>query len=1194
MGTMQGKVLVANRGVVACRIFRTAKRLGLSTVAVYSPADQASLHVRMADEAVALSGNSTADSYLDGNTLLGIATAMGVGVIHPGYGFLSENPQFAAEVEAAGLAFAGPTAEQMKAFAKKEDARRMAQAQNVPLLPGSELLDSPEQAVTTAEKVGYPVMLKSSAGGGGIGMQVCRNATELGSGFESVKRLGQAHFGSADLFLERYIERARHVEVQIFGDGRGRVVTLGERDCSLQRRNQKVIEETPAPGLSPVVRESLAEAAKRLGEAVGYRSAGTVEFLYDPETEQFFFLEVNTRLQVEHGVTEEVYGVDLVEWMLRGALGDWDFFSRDYEATGVSAQARLYAESPALDFQPRSGVVSHWKPPENVRVETWVEAGTEVSPHYDPMLAKIIVHSPDRRTALTQLQQALTTLEVDGVEHNADYLIEVLGDERVQSGQVYTRLLSEFNYRPAAAVVLDGGIETLVVDWPGRTGYWHVGVPPSGPFDDLSFRLCNVVLGNEPAASGLEFAVRGPSLRFLTATEICLGGADFEATLDGKPVALYQVHKLSPGSVLSVGTCHGPGLRGYLAWRGGLEVPEYLGSTTTFRLGQFGGYHGRAVLAGDLLRWKPELKTSERLAESPTIDPPKFVHHWLLGVAYGPHGAPDFFTPADIDAIFSTNWEVHYNSARTGVRLIGPKPEWARKDGGEAGLHPSNLHDNAYQVGAIDFTGDMPIILGPDGPSLGGFVCPGVVLQSELWKVGQLRPGDTVRFFPVTLDSADTHRLAVEEYVKSQASIAAPLIHGHAERLEPVVLGGEQVGVCYRRQGDCGLLVEYGPMALDLGLRLRVQSLYEALRDRGRPGLLDLTPGIRSLQVRYDPAQITIDELVSYLEQIESALPAHDQLSMPSRRVYLPLCWDDPSTRLAIQRYMQSVRPDAPWCPDNIEFIRRINGLDSREEVQEIVFAADYLVMGLGDVYLGAPVATPLDPRHRLVTTKYNPARTWTPENAVGIGGAYMCIYGMEGPGGYQFVGRTVPVWNRYRKTHSFSKPWLLRFFDRIRFYPVTSEELGKLRLDILTGVYEPECEPGAFTLHDYEAFLETEKMSIDAFRKSQRQAFEEERARWASEPSQEEELATDAWSTPGVLSAGQRGLLCPTAGAVWKVLVEAGDEVQAGQDLVVIESMKMEIHCPSPCSGRVHEICVTEGRSVRPGEVLLCIQEAL
>ncbi|MFD3426412.1 5-oxoprolinase/urea amidolyase family protein [Nocardia fluminea] len=654
--------------------------------------------------------------------------------------------------------------------------------------------------------------------------------------------------------------------------------------------------------------------------------------------------------------------------------------------------------------------------------------------------------------------------------------------------------------------VVRPGMQTTVQDWPGRIGYWHIGVPPSGPMDDLSFRSGNRVLGNPEGAPGLECTLGGPALRFSEPTWVCVTGAVADVRVDGVPVEQWRTVEVPAGGVLDVGAIRGPGMRTYILVSGGIAVDEFLGSASTFTLGKFGGGTGAALRAGESLTLGAP---STRLAPAvPMADQPAFAHRWELAVTEGPHGAPEFFTRNDFDTIIGTDYEVHFNSDRTGVRLIGPKPEWARTDGGEAGLHPSNIHDNAYTVGALDFTGDTPILLGPDGPSLGGFVCPVTVVAADRWKLGQLTPGDKVRFVPIRSEHAAP---AAELGARRRACFGTVLSAGRdgddgiLRRTEV----DDETGVTYRRQGDDGVLVEYGTLTLDLGLRARVHALHQHLVAIGRRGVIELTPGIRSLQIRVDPAVLPITRLLDLLAEAEAQLPNSDQLVVPSRTVHLPLSWDDPSTREAITRYMHGVRADAPWCPWNIEFIRRMNGLPAVEDVYKTVFDAEYLVLGLGDVYLGAPVATPTDPRHRLVTTKYNPARTWTPENAVGIGGAYLCIYGMEGPGGYQFVGRTTQVWNhRARPTGTagpgvdrfptdHETPWLLRYFDRIRWHPVEAEELLDLRADFAAGKVDITTENGDFRLADYRKFLSENADSISEFRALQADAFAEERQSW-------------------------------------------------------------------------------------------------
>ena len=1207
------KVLVANRGAIACRIIRTLRRMGVVAVAIYSEADADSAHVAMADESVCVGPAAVSSSYLAMQRIIEAALATGAQAIHPGYGFLSENARFVEACEAAGLAFIGPTPQQMRVFGLKHTARALATQAGVPLLPGTGLLADLEDALVQADAIGYPVMLKSSAGGGGIGMQMCRQADELRAAFDSVKRLAQSNFSDAGVFLERYITDARHIEVQIFGDGAGEVLALGERDCSLQRRNQKVMEETPAPNLRAEVRRGLLETACKLARMAAYRSAGTVEFVVDASTQAFYFLEVNARLQVEHGVTEAVTGVDLVEWMVRLAAGDMPpLHTLRVVPRGHAVQARLYAEDPAKNFQPSTGLLTEVHFPADLRVDTWIERGTEVSAHYDPMLAKLIAHGDNREQALARLDQALGETRIAGLESNLGYLRALMGFAPFVDGRHTTRSLAGFTAPSHAIDVLSPGVQTSVQDWPGRLGYWDVGVPPSGPMDGLALRLANRLVGNREGDAALEITVAGPTLSFRSTQRVAVTGAPIELMLDGVPVAMGNALSVTAGQTLRIGRITGAGCRAYLSVSGGIDVPAYLGSRSTFTLGQFGGHGGRVLRAGDVLHVGPAAALPAMDAATAAALTPAYGTHWDIGVLAGPHAAPDFFTPQDIEMFFATDWQVHYNSSRTGVRLIGPKPTWARRDGGEAGLHPSNIHDNAYAIGAVDFTGDMPVILGPDGPSLGGFVCPATVVQAELWKLGQLSPGNTVRFKPLrqqeAAELAHARHAALTLPAPPMPVAAEPSASGPAqsELMDAAVLyrspdQGHGVEVVYRRAGDAYVLIEFGELKLDLALRFRVHALMtclQALRDEGRmAGLIDLTPGIRSLQVHYDPLVLPLPQLIHRLVQAQAGLAAADDIEVPSRTVWLPLSWDDPATRLAIEKYMQSVSADAPWCPSNIEFIRRINGLPDIRAVYDILFDASYMVLGLGDVYLGAPVATPLDPRHRLVTTKYNPARTWTPENAVGIGGAYLCVYGMEGPGGYQFVGRTVQMWNRWRVTPEFpaGKPWLLRFFDQIRFYPMEAEELLAYRKDFIAGRASLRIEEGVFRLSDYQRFLGDNEASIKAFKHGQQAAFEAERERWRIAGVSEAPDAGAADEAGARAAAAQafdgEVVASQVSGGVWSVLVKAGAEVMAGQALLVIESMKMEITVHAHCAGRIVELLCVEGQSVTAGQPLVLMR---
>jgi urea carboxylase len=1053
-------------------------------------------------------------------------------------------------------------------------------------------------------------MVKATAGGGGIGMRVCADESSLEEAFAFVARLAGNNFADGGVYLERYVAQARHVEVQIFGDGQGRVVALGERDCSLQRRNQKIIEETPAPRLAAGTRARMLACAVRLASAVNYRSAGTVEFLFDEDRDEFFFLEVNTRLQVEHGVTEEVTGVDLVEWMIRCAAGEHSFLDSwsDPEAAltrprGCAIQARLYAEDPAEGNRPSSGTVTELRLPANVRVDTWISLGSEVSTHYDPLLAKLIVKGSDRESAVRALRSALEDTRLAGFETNIGWLRQIAHSGMFSQGRVSTRALDGVPYTSCTVRVRSGGLATTVQDFPGRLGYWHVGVPPSGPMDDLAFRLGNRLLGNPEGAAGLEVTLAGPTLTFDQAATVCLTGAECEAHLDSTALALYTPVTVSAGQTLKLGRVAGPGLRTYLLFRGGLNVPLYLNSRATFTLGRFGGHAGRGLAAGDVLHLNPDAANRPTTAALAEQLRPRLTRQWRLRVLYGPHGAPDFFTPEDIDTLLAASWKVHYNSNRTGVRLLGPKPRWARRDGGEAGLHPSNIHDNAYAIGALDFTGDMPIILGPDGPSLGGFVCPFVVIGADLWKLGQLAPDDEVQFESVDEQAAAQAELEQQSFI-NQLQVGAtsrrsqPPGRGAPAILETSPERGSRPRTIYRRQGDRHLLVEYGPIVLDLTLRLRVHALMLELQRLQLPGILDITPGIRSLQVHYDNRILSLPKLLRSLTDAEDRLGELQDFEIPSRVVWLPLSYNDPAVAQTIAKYMASVRADAPWCPDNIEFIRRINGLDSQDEVRRIVFDARYLVMGLGDVYLGAPVAVPLDPRHRLVTTKYNPARTWTPPNVVGIGGAYMCIYGMEGPGGYQLFGRTIQVWSSYRQTSEFSstQPWLLRFFDQIRFFPVSHAELTDWRRDFPFGRRSVQIEPAVFRVAEYRKFLADHDSSINAFQAGRRAAFEAEREEWARRGElTREEVGLDVGAAPESIEVphGAEVVEAPLGGNVWKVHVRPGDRVEKGAVLAAIEAMKTECSVPSPATGVVRAVYIQERQSISPGTPIIALEPA-
>ncbi|NJD32419.1 MAG: acetyl/propionyl/methylcrotonyl-CoA carboxylase subunit alpha [Gammaproteobacteria bacterium] len=443
---MLESVLIANRGEIACRVIRTARRLGLRTVAVYSEADRGALHTCLADVAVPIGPAAARESYLDVDRILAAAQETGAQSIHPGYGFLSENAAFARACREAGVVFVGPPEEAILRMGSKSEARRLMASARVPVLPGYDGDDQAQEKLESeAKRLGFPLLIKPTAGGGGKGMRVVRTAADFAEALAGARREASKSFGDDRVLLERFVEKGRHVEIQVFADSHGSAVHLFERDCSLQRRHQKVIEEAPAPGLDERTRSAMGAAAVAAARAVGYQGAGTVEFLYDGR--EFYFLEMNTRLQVEHPVTEMITGIDLVEWQLRVASGEpLPLEQQAIRRNGHAVEARLYAEDPERGFLPSTGRLRRLRfaeGREHVRVDSGVREGDEVTVHYDPMLAKVIAWAPDRSGALDRLRTALEVTEVEGVRTNARFLWEILGAVAVREGDVSTRLLEQ-------------------------------------------------------------------------------------------------------------------------------------------------------------------------------------------------------------------------------------------------------------------------------------------------------------------------------------------------------------------------------------------------------------------------------------------------------------------------------------------------------------------------------------------------------------------------------------------------------------------------------------------------------------------------------------------------------------------------------------------------------------------------------
>ena len=619
------------------------------------------------------------------------------------------------------MVFVGPSAECLENFGIKHIARDLAENAGVPIVPGSKgLLRDAEHAIQESRQLGFPVMLKATAGGGGMGLHICQNDQEIRASFAMVQSRGETLFKNAGLFVEKYYSKSHHIEVQVFGNGSGQAIAFGERECSIQRRHQKVVEECPSPFVErhPGLRERLESAAIRLAESIKYGSVGTVEWLVDDETADFFFLEMNTRLQVEHGITELCYGIDLVDIMLRQAdyelRGETGMSADDLitlsnvQRFGAAIECRVYAENPSRDYSPAPGTLQlvEWASVKGSRIDTWVRTGNIISSYYDPLLAKLMFHSPERKQTLQGMHEMLANSRICGPATNLDFLSKLISDTEFAYGNTLTRFLDDFKYEAAAVDIVTAGAYTQVQDYPGRPSM-RKGFPHAGPMDALAFQIANLLVANPRGKEGLEITLDGPEMVFLSPAIVALCGAPMGFMLDNQDVPMWSRISIQAGQRLKIGKTIAGGCRSYLAIHGGLpSVAEWFGSKATSPGVGVGGYQGRQLAPGDLLaivqdvpmELKQPLSLPERLV-------PKYPSHWEILAMPGPYDE-GYLHLEDIDMIYSTKWQVSHNAARGGIRLIGPKPKWARKDGGEGGAHPSNVVEYGYPVGTLNWTGD--------------------------------------------------------------------------------------------------------------------------------------------------------------------------------------------------------------------------------------------------------------------------------------------------------------------------------------------------------------------------------------------------------------------------------------------------------------------------------------------------------
>ncbi|RFU25545.1 hypothetical protein B7463_g10792, partial [Scytalidium lignicola] len=1229
------KVLVANRGEIAVRLIRAIQKAGIKSVSIYTESDSTSLHATLADENILLPKDK-ADGYLDTETILSICKRLNVDAIIPGYGFLSEDSAFAQKILAAGMIFIGPSPECMTEMGQKHRARDLAIAADVPVVPGTDLLSSEEDAVAAAKKLGFPIMLKATGGGGGMGLQVCNTETEIATAFKKVKSRGETLFKNAGIFLEKYYPKSRHVEVQVFGNGVD-VVHFGERECSIQRRHQKVIEECPSPFVHkrPGMREKITKCAVAYALKLKYKSAGTVEFLVDDITGDFFFLEMNTRLQVEHGITELCYNVDLVNLMLQQAdyekggeigLPSSQLKHMQKEAPmGAAIEVRVYAEVPFRNYAPSPGLLQavEWPQGKGVRIDTWVKTGQRIAPHYDPLLAKIMVHAVDRPAAAAKLTVVLKDVTLQGPPTNIRFLADVVASKPFLEGDTLTNFLdTKFTYEPCAIDVLSPGAFTTVQDFPARATNGH-GIPKGGPMDNISSRIANILVGNEPGMETLEMTLSGPELLFTAPAVFSVCGAPMPVTIDGEEQPMWSRLTIQAGQKLKVGKIVDGGCRAYLAIKGGFpDIPLYLGSKSGTPSLVYGGTQGRQLQIGDWIELDP--KTHQWAAETKEIYtlPSACIPNYDIVEIYcmhGPHDSEDFMTSKDLEMLYSTNWEIGHNSNRTGIRLVGPVPEWSRKDGGEGGSHPSNIFDWGYpSPGGINWGGDSPCVFSMDSPDLGGLLCSTTVISADLWRLGQVKPGGTLKLIPTTFELAlelihrvETFITGVQDLMSGKLEKSPKLdLELPSSGLEPgksnailkTVSGDEDKGrpkVVYRQGGDSFLIVEVGEQTVDITVTSRVRLLVQNLLALSIPKLVT-NSNVGSVTIQFDPKVITQQQLLQTVNNLETAKEVTTHIKLPCREIHLPVCFNHPALIESTKRYMETNRPTAAYLPDNIEYLRKNNGLSTQREVFEALLNAPFLVVAVGFL-VGTPILFPLNPMSGIAAQKYNPTRVSTPGGTIGMGGSLFAIYPVEAPGGYMLFAMTMECWDTYGLKPNFSptRPWLFEPFDILHYHEVSVEEYDLLVQSYKSGNYHFDIREGEFSLQEVYNMFDASKTDpkVRAFKEGQKKGMAEQLvientlfAEWKAEQAAEE--AREAERLKSIMDSEPAITIdSPINANVWKVLVEPGDVLKEFQVVAILEAMKMEINvlCSEEAVGAtVEAIASKPGSVVSPGAWLI------
>lgn len=848
---------------------------------------------------------------------------------------------------------------------------------------------------------------------------------------------------------------------------------------------------------------------------------------------------------------------------------------------------------------------------------------------------------------MKEIQDVLAQSVICGPPTNLDFLLAVVRSPEFQAGETITQFLSKFDFRPSAIDVLAGGSYTLVEDYPGRPtigrGFGH-----GGPMDPVAFQLANALVGNPLGKEGLEITLTGPDLMFLGDAVVALTGAAISATLDGRIFPMWQRVRISAGQRLTIGkTTSNSGCRAYLAVYGGfLNVADWFGSKATVPMTLVGGYQGRPLRTGDLLRITDEPFTEADATNSVSIHPsliPSYAEEWHIQVLHGPY-CEGYLTPADIETFYKTTWEVSHNASRTGVRLIGPRPAWARQNGGDGGSHPSNVIEYGYPMGGLNFTGDEPAIFPVDCPDFGGFVVPFTVIKADHWKLGQLRAGNKVRFHPVSLDTALECRRYTDRLVhdivanlSSGGSGGLQGLDGHQLHpaappvLQPAVLHlleetPSRPKVSYRQGGDDYLLVDYGSGSFDVNHKCRTTALKRKLQAGTGPihfsatgeGIYNTVCIGNSMMIYYNGLAISQSQLLEYLISLEDDLGDLSAISMPNRTFVLPLTFTHPRLTESIERYMANQRPYASYLPDTFRFVAENNGI-SVEDFRKLWLTAEFVCVGVG-FFMGLPECLPADPRHRLNAPKMNPSRTFTPEGTVSWGGSCLAIYPVDSPGGYMMTGMTIPGVDTlgYKKSFSQDKPWLFEDMDVITFEEVSEEEYDKQMALFRSGRYDYKVTNTTFDMRAHNEMLKRVESEAAAMRQKQK-VYQEKMitlekellAKWDAERQARgvsidtiqamldgETLLCECCSMIYMLmkriDPGIEAIEAPVNANVWKVVVEEGQILEKGQVATILEAMKMEINVlvdDRLAGSKIEKILVSPNDIVQSGAPMILVR---